>query len=372
MNCLELKGLSKDFGGRKVLDRIDLVVRQGEIFTILGPSGVGKSTILKIVIGLVTPDSGEIYLQGKRISDVPMNHRSISMVFQDYSTFPHMTVEENVAFPLVAQEVRGVPSYLRWLTNRNARQSIKQRVHDALVLVRLTDHAAKRPEQLSGGEQQRVAIARAFVRDPDLICLDEPFSALDKNLRKELQLEIRRIQSELGKTIVFVTHDQEDAFLVSSRIAVVRNGCIEQVGTPSEVYGSPRTVFVARFLGECNLYSVDSWEGVEGMITLRTANGTTLSARPSQGNAPRCVGIRPERLQLSGLSAEPPFLRGTVEGLTFHGASARVQVGLPTGDSIQVATSETDGLPSLDAVVTITYSPEDLILFEEELSGMPE
>ena len=232
---LELKGVSKSFGATRVLEGIDLAVEDGEFITILGPSGSGKTTILRMIGGFTTPSAGEILLDGKDISPLPINRRPFNTVFQDYALFPHMTVADNIGYGL---QIRGT-----------ARQEIRRRVADALSLVHLDELAARYPAQLSGGQKQRVALARAIICQPRLILLDEPLAALDVELRRHMQLFLKNIQREIKTTFLFVTHDQEEAISMADRICVMNDGRIQQLGSPLDVYYRPRTEFVARFFG---------------------------------------------------------------------------------------------------------------------------
>ncbi len=237
---LALSGIVRRFGDVTAVAGIDLAVQRGELVTILGPSGSGKTTLLKIIAGFELPDAGVVRLKGEDITFATPAKRGIGMVFQNYALFPHLTVERNVAFPL---EMRGVP-----------RAQIRERVAAVLQLVGLAELAARLPRELSGGQQQRVALARSVVFDPGLLLLDEPFGALDRKLREQMQLEVKRLQRRLGLTALFVTHDQEEALVLSDRIAVMSEGRIEQLGTPEEIYAHPVNWFVADFVGESNLF----------------------------------------------------------------------------------------------------------------------
>jgi len=234
---LELKSISKSFGPTAVLEGIELAVRDGEFITILGPSGSGKTTILRMIGGFTQPSGGEILLEGRDITGLPINRRPFNTVFQDYALFPHMTVAGNVSYGLM---VRGRP-----------RREIARKVSEALDLVQLGPLADRYPAQLSGGQRQRVALARALAARPRVLLLDEPFGALDKNLRLDMQIEVKRLQRELDITTIMVTHDQEEALTMSDRIVVMSNGRIEQVGTPDEIYGRPATAFVSILKSMC-------------------------------------------------------------------------------------------------------------------------
>ena len=238
--ALRVVGATRRFGATIALGGVDLEVRKGEMLTLLGPSGSGKTTLLKVIAGFEIPDEGEVFLAGRNVTLAPPARRDVGMVFQNYALFPHMTVAQNIAFPL---EMRKVP-----------RAERDRRVADALALVDLPAHGERLPRELSGGQQQRVALARAVVFGPSLLLLDEPFGALDRKLREQMQLEVRRLQRRLELTAVFVTHDQEEALILSDRIAVMEAGRLSQLGSPQEIYGRPANRFVADFIGESNLF----------------------------------------------------------------------------------------------------------------------
>jgi putative spermidine/putrescine transport system ATP-binding protein len=280
---LSLKQIVKRFGSVTALCGIDLDLRQGEILTILGPSGSGKSTMLKIVAGFEMPDAGTVHLAGRTITYATPASRGIGMVFQNYALFPHLLVAENVAFPLEMRKL--------------GRKEIQQEVSRALNLVGLAGYEDRSPRQLSGGQQQRVALARAIVFNPHLLLLDEPFGALDRKLREQMQLEVKRLQRRLGVTALFVTHDQEEALILSDRIAVMNQGQIEQIGPPPEIYARPVNRFVAAFVGESNVYHgrVASYD--RQMLSIVLDNGQTIgvsgvSERPSGSEVG--VVMRPE------------------------------------------------------------------------------
>ena len=282
-SLLSLSSVVKRYDTVLAVAGVDLFVRDGEILTILGPSGSGKSTLLKIVAGFEQPDEGRIRLGDRDITDATPASRGIGMVFQNYALFPHMPVAENVAFPL---EMR-----------RMGRAQIKERVTRALALVGLAGYEERYPRQLSGGQQQRVALARAVVFEPPLLLLDEPFGALDRKLREQMQLEVKRLQRQLGITALFVTHDQEEALVLSDRIAVMNLGRVEQIGTPFEIYAQPVNRFVADFIGESNLYRGTVSAVAQDRLVAEIESGLTIMAQTA---APRPVGstvgilVRPE------------------------------------------------------------------------------
>ena len=250
MNMVELRQVSKRYGTVEALTAVDLSIQKGEFVTLLGPSGSGKTTLLNLIAGMVEPSAGRIFIDGRDATGLPASQRGLGMVFQNYALMPHMTVFENIAFPL---RVR-----------RLSRPEIKRRVGDVLDLVRLPDIASRKPRELSGGQQQRVSLARCIVYNPTLILMDEPLGALDKKLREQMQLEIKRIHSELGITMINVTHDQDEALTMSDRIVLMNGGRIEQEAAPEELYFHPRTVFAADFIGDANLFAGTISTGNDG------------------------------------------------------------------------------------------------------------
>ena len=322
-SALTLRDVVKTFDDVVAVDAVSLDVRAGEFVTLLGPSGCGKTTTLRMIAGFVEPDSGEIRIGAADVTRLPPNNRDIGMVFQSYGLFPHMTVEDNVAYGL---RMRRVPAAER-----------RRRGEEALGLVQLPGLARRYPRQLSGGQQQRVALARAIVIRPSLLLLDEPLSNLDAKLREEMRWELRRLQRQLDITTVFVTHDQEEALAISDRIVVMNAGRIEQVGTPGAIYRQPRTLFVARFIGESNL-----WEGAVGRrqpdgVRFVTAAGLELLVEDTGGVAEgeRAVAsVRPEAVAIAPVGNGAPArfpnrVEGTVEDVSYVGASTayRIRIG---------------------------------------------
>jgi len=262
-----LAGLRKSYGDVHAVDGVDLEIGRGEFFTMLGPSGSGKTTTLRLIAGFERPDAGVIELQGKDVAHLPPYERDVNTVFQDYALFPHMTVRQNVEYGL---RVKG----------KYSRDELRRRAAEALAMVQLDSHGDRKPSQLSGGQRQRVALARAIVNRPQALLLDEPLGALDLKLRQELQIELKRIQRELGLTFIYVTHDQDEALTMSDRIAVFNRGRIEQVGTPAEVYEHPLTEFVAGFVGTSNVIERDGRR-----VTIRPEKIRLLPAEASEGEA---------------------------------------------------------------------------------------
>jgi spermidine/putrescine transport system ATP-binding protein len=362
---LEVVGLTKAFSGRTVLDNVSLRVNPGEFIAILGPSGSGKSTLLKITAGFEQADRGTVRLQGADVTDVPPYRRNINTVFQSYALFPHLSVFENVAYGLRRKPVREPE-----LTNR---------VHAALALVDLAAFGPRAPETLSGGEQQRIALARALVNRPAVLLLDEPLSALDLKIRRRMQGELRRIHQDVGTTFLYVTHDQEEALVMADRIAVMRRGALEQVGTAREIYDHPKTPFVADFIGEMNWLPGT----LVGPGTMRLDDGTMLHGqvpeRTLQAGAVS-LGVRPERLRLGSPDADPGpacnAMRAQVAGVTFQGAHATVT--LRTGDGTELhCLRQSDGetvVPAPGEVVCCIWEAASGHLFDrsEAIAGRTE
>jgi len=321
---LELKSISKSFGPTAVLEGIELAVRDGEFITILGPSGSGKTTILRMIGGFTQTSGGEILLEGRDITGLPINRRPFNTVFQDYALFPHMTVAGNVSYGLM---VRGRP-----------RREIARKVSEALDLVQLGPLADRYPAQLSGGQRQRVALARAIICEPRLILLDEPLAALDVELRKQMQLFLKDIQREIRTTFLFVTHDQEEAIAIADRICVMNFGRILQLGTPHEVYYRPRSEFVARFFGDNNLIEGRLGEGDGQRRRIETPVGSLLCAvdgQPEIAAAPagsrafavfRPESIRPRLVSADGFAENKA--EGRVTAVTFAGATTVAEIAL--------------------------------------------
>ena len=318
---LRLEDVSKRFGAVVALARSDLVVEPGLLLSLLGPSGCGKTTTLRIIAGFETPDTGRVVIDGRDMSLLPPNRRGLGMVFQNYSLFPHMTVGENIAFGLKMIRTGGA--------------EIRRRVGEMLDLVQLPGHEARFPHQLSGGQQQRVALARSLVTDPAVLLLDEPLGALDKNLRENMQFELRRIQRALGITTILVTHDQEEALTLSDRVVVMNEGRILQIGAPTDVYESPRTRFVSEFLGTSNLF-----EGALGArdgsgfreLAVRFAERTVtlrVTAADDVATGPATVAVRPEKITPTAHRPQRGnVLAGRVLGHVFRGSYHAYEVAV--------------------------------------------
>jgi len=317
--AVSVEGVGKRFGDVVALREVSLAVAPGELLTLLGPSGCGKTTFLRLLAGFETPDAGRILISGKDVAGLPPYRRPVNTVFQHYALFPHRTVAGNVAFGLEQ--------------SRTPRAEVPDRVAKALDLVRLPGYGDRRIDQLSGGQKQRVALARALVLEPEVLLLDEPMSALDPKLRKEMQVEVKNLQERLQTTFVFVTHDQDEALVMSDRVAVMNAGRIEQVGTPDGLYERPRTRFVADFLGVRNLLECTVRDRGDGRVLLETRGGLRLHAEDDGGYGEGAfwVGLRAERMSLAD-AAFPDALSGTIEDELYLGDRTdwRVRLGQET------------------------------------------
>jgi ABC-type Fe3+/spermidine/putrescine transport system ATPase subunit len=339
-SLLSIRTIAKSFGGHIVLRDISLKVAEGEFLTILGESGSGKTTLLRIIAGFEQPSSGEVWMAGERLDLLPPYKRRVNTVFQNYALFPHLTVEENVAY---GPRVAGTPS-----------ADIRARVDEALSKVRMEAFAKYKPAKISGGQQQRVALARALVNRPRLLLLDEPLSALDANLRRQMQTELKALQRKVGITFVFVTHDQEEAMVMSDRIALLRAGELEQVAPPHEIYSRPATSYTAQFIGHTNLLRCEVRGGI--------AKSGPLSWRTPMPDGPSLFSLRPECIHGPSASLSPVKFRARVLDYAFHGASELVRV--ETSDS-QVLTVRTTQHGALRGDVELEFSPSDAIPVRE-------
>jgi spermidine/putrescine transport system ATP-binding protein len=349
---VRLEGVSKRFGEALAVDRVDLDIANGEFFSLLGPSGCGKSTTLAIIGGFEEPTEGTVYLGGREMRRVPPYRRDVNTVFQSYALFPHLDVAANVGFGLRRRKL--------------ARDAIRRRVADALDLVGLAGLEKRKPGQLSGGQQQRVALARALVNEPRVLLLDEPLGALDLKLRKQMQLELKRIQREVGVTFLYVTHDQEEALAMSDRLAVMNGGRIEQIGVPEEVYDRPATEFVAEFLGASNLLPgrVSAEQAGLVRISLDDAGEVQVpAARVPPGSGRVKVGVRPEKLRPVRPGAPDPGgeneIGGRVRTSTYLGLGHQLEVDGPGGASLTVYVQNAgEGTPGAGESVRLCWRPE--------------
>jgi putrescine transport system ATP-binding protein len=363
---LRIDAVLKKFGTFKAVDRLSLDIRAGEFFALLGPSGCGKTTLLRMLAGFETPDEGRILLDGKDIAQVLPYQRPVNMMFQNYALFPHLSVRDNIAFGL---KRAGMP-----------RTQIDTRVAEMVALVKLEGLEKRKPDQLSGGQKQRVALARSLARRPQVLLLDEPLAALDKKLRESTQLELMELQRRLGMTFIIVTHDQEEAMTVASRIGVMDAGRLEQVATPRELYEAPASRWIAEFVGEVNLFEgqVEAHESNRLAVSTRDA-GTIFAAEPRQPvtKANVCVAIRPEKVKLSrrgpasdAVNADAiNRLEGVVTDIGYLGGFTTYKVKLDTGAVVRSSMANTARL-DIDAYcasqrVVAWFTPDDCVVLEQ-------
>jgi putative spermidine/putrescine transport system ATP-binding protein len=358
--AISIRGLSKFYGGFTALEDVSLEVEPGEFMCFLGPSGSGKTTTLNLIAGFTDLSRGDISLDGGSIGHVPAHKRNIGVVFQHYALFPHMTVAGNVAYPLRQRRV--------------AKAKRDELVHDALIKVQLEAFAHRYPSELSGGQQQRVALARAMVFDPSLLLMDEPLGALDKKLRETLQLEIRRIHRELGSTFVYVTHDQEEALVLSDRIAVFNKGRVEQVGTGRELYTRPKTLFVGRFIGESSvLRGRHRSTGSETALDVGE-QVITVPDRP-QGEGEHVILLRPEAVTVRPSGKKPPegrwnLLPGNVSEAIYLGSAVKYEVALKTGGTVTARMPMSNVPLPMGAPVDLCWRPDEGTLLADDGSGL--
>jgi spermidine/putrescine ABC transporter ATP-binding subunit len=313
---LKLKNLKKFYGDIVAVDDVSMEIMDGEFLTLLGPSGSGKTTILLMIAGFENPTSGEIMFQGKPINPVPAEKRNIGMVFQNYALFPHMTIFGNLAFPLKMRKV--------------GKQEKERKVKEVLDLVQLPGYENRSPKQLSGGQQQRIALARALIFDPPVLLMDEPLGALDKKLREHMQLEIKHIQSQLKRTVIYVTHDQEEAMVMSDRIAVMNEGKVQQVGTPDELYEKPVNKFVAGFIGESNFIEGSAVDVKDGVLMIQLDDDSRHQLRWDEDvtiGEQVCFSIRPEKMFILNNEKRPEnALNGIIEEIIYIGETTRYKI----------------------------------------------
>jgi putrescine transport system ATP-binding protein len=334
---VRILGVTKSFGPVKAVDHVSFDIAPGEFFALLGPSGCGKTTLMRLIAGFEQPDGGSIRIGGRDMGGVPSHRRPVNMVFQSYALFPHLTVERNIAFGLEQDRV--------------PRHEIGERVLEMLKLVQLEGLGTRRPDQLSGGQRQRVALARALAKRPSLILLDEPLAALDRKLREETQFELMRVQRELGTAFLIVTHDQEEAMVMANRIAVMRAGKIEQIGTPREIYDLPRSRWVAGFVGDINIFDAKVEAAYDVAKSLKDVVGGVCHLRLAEGAMPHQVAcdehltpgqnvalaVRPEKVVLAPASSDGPGLIGTVQDVAFRGETVVYRVAFLSGQIIRAS-----------------------------------
>ncbi len=357
---VELRKVFKVFDGETAVRGVDLNIRRGEFFSILGPSGCGKTTTLRLVAGFDLPSAGEVLIQGQPMTHIPPHRRPVNTVFQSYALFNHLSVRENIAFGLRLKKLKGA--------------EVDERVRQALKLVKMEDYANRFPAQLSGGQQQRVALARALVNRPAVVLLDEPLGALDLKLRKEMQVELSNLHQDLGLTFIMVTHDQEEALSLSDRIAVMRAGKIEQIGTPTEIYERPRTTFVADFIGDTNLFKgrVETADSSSLQITTTTGLKIVVQSKSSKEltshSKDLAVSVRPEKIRLS---LSPPdstinCFEGRLKHVMYLGTHVHYVVELLSGDRLTVRLPNvTSKLPDPNTPVYARWAATDCLALEE-------
>jgi iron(III) transport system ATP-binding protein len=353
---VKLDGIGKSYGEHWVVRDVDLHIRSGEFFTFLGPSGCGKTTLLRIIAGFVFPDEGTVYLDGQPVNHVPPWQRNVGLVFQNYALWPHMSVYENVAFGLRERKA--------------SRQEINQRVMDALRQVDLKGTENRRPSQLSGGQQQRVALARTLVIQPRLLLLDEPLSNLDAKLRIDMRIELLKLQRDLGLTTIYVTHDQEEALALSTRIAVINKGRVVQVDAPRQIYEQPASEFVAAFVGQSNLFAGRVLQAKEGLIEVRTDDNLIIRAAshtcvlsPQPGDEV-LLSVRPEAMELraSGSSSGANQLTGQVAASAYQGTFIEYEIQL-AARALKTYTVNPKGKAFFrpGQQVTVTFAADDVV-----------
>ena len=348
---LDIVEVTKNFGRVAAIDGVSLAIRENEFFALLGPSGCGKTTLLRMLAGFEAPSAGKILLDGKDISTVPPNRRPVNLMFQSYALFPHMSVRANIAYGL---EMERLPA-----------AEIRTRVDEIMATTQLSQLAERKPEQLSGGQKQRVALARALVKRPRLLLLDEPLGALDKKLRGAMQMELKRLQHEVGITFVVVTHDQEEALVMADRMAVLKDGRLLQCDTPHEIYERPADRFVADFIGIMNFC-----EGRAEKDGVRAANGALIAGKIPEGlpaGAMALAAVRPERVRLFPDAATANRVSGTVEALAYHGLDLQLHIRTPLAEKpflVRVTADAADRRPvAVGDTVEIGWTAEDTRVF---------
>ena len=344
-SIVSLIDVEKSFGNNKVVKKMNIEIKEGEFLTLLGPSGCGKTTTLRMIAGFEEATSGIIKVQGESVEDKEPFERDVNTVFQNYALFPHMSVFDNIAYGLKIK--------------KRPKEEISLRVNAMLDLVQLRGYEDRKPDALSGGQKQRVAIARALINDPKVLLLDEPLGALDLKLRKQMQVELKRLQKKLGITFVYVTHDQEEALTMSDRIAVMNEGIIEQLASPMEIYDRPLTKFVAGFIGESNIFDGKVTGSANGIIEVETHAGTVrVKGEGFEKGEAIHVSIRPEYIKVSRDNAEGFDLRGTVKDFIYMGTVVKTSVDLKDGTEIKYSRFEKDDDFREGDTLSVYWNPE--------------
>ena len=349
---ITLEGVEKRFGSNLVVKDLNLEIAEGEFLTLLGPSGCGKTTTLRMIAGFEEASAGIIKVEGERVEDKEPFQRNVNTVFQNYALFPHMTVFNNVAYGLTIKKV--------------PKAEINERVTEMLKMVQMEDYAKRKPDELSGGQKQRVAIARALVNNPKVLLLDEPLGALDLKLRKQMQIELKRLQKKLGITFIYVTHDQEEALTMSDRIAVMHDGILEQLDSPTEIYEHPKTRFVAGFIGESNIFDgkVVAKEG--DVLTVETEAGGLQVVGPDFAVGEKMhISIRPEYLEVSTSPVAGFTLEGHIKDFIYQGSVVKTAVDLTNGMEVKYSRFEQDQTVSEGEKVYVCWKPEKAVAIKE-------
>lgn len=345
---ITLTDVEKSFGKNKVVKKMNIEIKEGEFLTLLGPSGCGKTTTLRMIAGFEETSSGTIKVQGESVEDKEPFERDVNTVFQNYALFPHMTVFDNIAYSL---KIKKLP-----------KDEIKRRVNEMLDLVQLQNYDKRKPDELSGGQKQRVAIARALINNPKVLLLDEPLGALDLKLRKQMQIELKRLQKRLGITFIYVTHDQEEALTMSDRIAVMNEGVIEQLATPTEIYESPCTKFVAGFIGESNIFDGKVIGNSHGILDVETPAGKMrVKGNGFEVGEDLHLSIRPENLKMSRTSMEGFSIQGTIKDFIYMGSMVKTSIDLKDNTEIKFSSFEKNEDFNEGDSVNIYWNPEKAV-----------
>ena len=351
---VEMKDICKQYGSFKASDHVSFGIEKGKLVALLGPSGSGKTTLLRMIAGLEMPNSGDIYIDGKRVNDVPASKRGIGFVFQNYALFRYMTVYDNVAFGLELQKV--------------PKKEIKKRVTELLEITGLSGMEKRYPNQLSGGQRQRVAFARALAPRPQVLLLDEPLGALDLKLRKQMQIELKRLQKKLGITFIYVTHDQEEALTMSDRIAVMHDGVLEQLDVPMEIYEHPKTKFVAGFIGESNIFDGKVTDKKDNVLTVQTEAGMMqVCGADFEVGEEMHVAIRPEYMDVSKMPVEGFDLPGTVKDFIYQGTVVKTALDIKNGQEIKYSRFEQDTDIAEGNQVYVYWRPEKAVAIKKSM-----
>lgn len=359
---VKLTHVVKCYGENKVVKNLNLDIKEGEFLTLLGPSGCGKTTTLRMIAGFEDVSEGQIYLEGENVVEKKPNKRNVNTVFQNYALFPHMNVEKNIAFGLVEKKVN--------------KKEVEERVKEMVKLVQLEGMEKRLSTQLSGGQKQRVAIARALINKPKVLLLDEPLGALDLKLRKQMQFELKHLQKKLGITFIYVTHDQEEALTMSDRIAVMRNGEIEQIGTPKDIYNRPLTKFVADFIGETNVLEACVEKVADGLVTICMENGkVVLKGEGFVKDEMVYLCIRPENLKISKEPVENFTIRGKIKEHVFIGSINKTMIELANEQELKINSLPDAELEEIGSVVSVYWKENKGVILhtkEEQLYNIIE